>query len=216
MTDYGALIGLGPAELSQGLRRMAPPKGVGQWILALVDIACTDYYSVNQEPSINLTTRLLFASKLLNYVDEELDAPNPVILTRAYMKVARKAIEDSAHDVPASLQADAVVARVLRCFRLTRTQALEVAGAQRDRYLDALTARLEEEEFRHAVRVDGDEELQTVAVLLPEARWFQREVTDTTTAGELDAWLGIHPELTLGGTVTELLNRRLRRHQEDA
>jgi len=55
MTEYGALIRLGSSELSQGLRRNAPPKGVGQWILALVDIACTDYYSVNQEPSINLT-----------------------------------------------------------------------------------------------------------------------------------------------------------------
>ncbi|MFC9645983.1 hypothetical protein ACFTZF_47120 [Streptomyces mirabilis] len=214
MVDYRTFIRLDSAELSQKIRRNAPPKAPGQWIFALLDIACTDYYSVNQEPGINLAVRLLFASRLLDFVDQELGVHNPFFVTRAYMKVARKAIEGGAHEVPHSLTADAVTARTLRCFRLTRAQALEVAGARRDRYLDALTAGLEGEEFRRTVRVDGDTELNTVTVLLPKARWFQGKITGRDIAGELNAWLDIYSDLELGDTVAELLNRRQRRSQE--
>ncbi|MGW6958764.1 hypothetical protein [Streptomyces chartreusis] len=216
MIDYRALVRLEPAELSQGLWSSAPPKSVGQWIFALLDIACTDYYPVNQEPGIDLTVRLHFASKLLNFVEQELDAFDPLIVTRAYIKIARKAVEDSADVVPPSLQVDAVIARTLRCFRLTRAQALEVAGAQRKRYQDALAAGLEGAEFDHAVRVDGDSDLQPMVVLLPEARWFQGKVSDRGIAGELDSWLEVYSGLTLGSTVTDLLDIRLRRRQEDA
>jgi len=216
MIDYRTLIRLDPTELPQALRN-APPKAKGQWIFALLDIARTDYYPVNEEPGINLTVRLLFASRLLDFVDQELGAPDrSMIIALEYMKVARKAIEDNADEVPPSLHADAVLARTLQCFRLTRAQALEVAGARRKRYLDALTAGLEGEEFRRTVRVDGDSELRTITVLLPEARWFQGNVTDRNIADELNAWLDIYSDLSLGDTVADLLNRRRRGSQEDA
>jgi hypothetical protein len=117
-------------------------------------------------------------------VEQELDAFDPLIVTRAYLKIARKAVEDSADVIPPSLQVDAVIARTLQCFRLTRAQALEV-GAQRNRYQGALPAGLEKEEFDHAVRVDGDSDLQPMVVLLPEARWFQGKVSDPAIAKEL-------------------------------
>ncbi|MFI6084721.1 hypothetical protein ACIBBB_27755 [Streptomyces sp. NPDC051217] len=213
MTEYSTLIRLDPAELPQSLRRGAPPKAPGQWIFALLDIAYTDYYPVNQEPDISLTVRLIFASKLLGFVDEELDAANPTTVTLAYMKIARMAIEENAHDVPSSLLPDAVVARALRCFRLTRTRALEVAKARRDRYLNALNEDLEEDEFMRAVRVDGDSELQTIEVLLPEFRQFQENVTEAHIADDLNAWLGINSELALGDDVEKLLGVRRRRRQ---
>lgn len=216
MIDYRTLIGLDSIELTGALLRNAPQKAPGQWILALLDIACTDYYPVNQESGINLTVRLLFASRLLDFVDRELGAPDPIIVTRAYMKVARKAIEDGAHEVPPSLQADAVVASALQCFRLTRAQALEVAGARRNRHMEALTAGLEGEEFHRAVRGDRESELLTITVLLPDARWFQEKVTDRNVAGELKAWLDIYSGLELGDAVADLLNRRRRGRQEGA
>ncbi|MGW6792422.1 hypothetical protein [Streptomyces chartreusis] len=216
MTDYRALVRVDSAELSQSLRSSAPPKFVGQWIFALLDIAFTDYYPVNQAPDINLTVRLRFSSELLKFVEEELDASDQLIVTRAYIKIARKAVEDGADVIPSSLQVDAVMARTLRCFRLTRAQALEIAGVERNRYLDALAAGLEGEEFDHAVRVDGGSDLQPIMVLLPEVRWFQGKISDRGIAGELGEWLDIYSDLTLGSVVAELLDLRLRRRQEDA
>lgn len=213
MIDYRTLIRMNSTELPQALQN-APPKAKGQWIFALLDIVRTDYYSVNEEPGIDLTVRLLFASRLLDFVDQELGTRDrSTTIALEYMKVARKAIEDDAQEVPPSLRAEAVVARALQCFLLTRTEALEVAGAQRGRYLDALTAGLEREEFNHAVRVDRDSELNTIVALLPKAHWFQGKITDTNIADELNAWLDTFPELPLGETVTELLNARREREQ---
>lgn len=213
MIDYRTLIRAESSELSQVLRN-APLKAKGQRVFALLEIARTDYYSVNEEPGINLTVRLLFASRLLDFVDQELGAPDrSTSIALEYMKVARKAIEDDAREVPPSLRADAVVGRALQCFSLTHAQALEVAGAQRGRYLDALTADLEGEEFDRAVRVDRAPELNTISVLLPKARWFQENITDGNIAKALNAWLEIYSDLSLGDSVTELLNARRERSQ---
>ncbi|MGW3649289.1 hypothetical protein [Streptomyces sp. NPDC000878] len=211
MIDYRTLIRIESAELPQALRN-APPKAKGQWIFALLDIARTDHHPVNQEPGINLTLRLLFASRLLEFVDQELGTPErSTAIALECMKVARKAIEDNAREVPPLLRADAVVVRVLRCFRLTRTQALEVAREQRGRYLDALTAGLDRREFDHVVRVDGDSELNTINILLPKVRSFQENISDGNVADELNEWLDIHSELLLGDTVTGLLAARQER-----
>ncbi|MFF5161418.1 hypothetical protein ACFY3N_35470 [Streptomyces sp. NPDC000348] len=174
MIDCRVLVRLDSAELSQELRSSAPPKFLGQWIFALLDIACTDCYPVNQEPGINLTVRLQFASELLKFVEQELDAIDPLIVTRAYIKIARKGVEGNAGIIPPSLKVDAVRVRTLQCFRLTPAEALEVAGAQRSCYQGALAAGLEGGEFDHAVRVEGYSDLQPMLVLLPEARWFQK------------------------------------------
>ncbi|QFQ99303.1 hypothetical protein F9278_27700 [Streptomyces phaeolivaceus] len=213
MVAYRVLIRAESNELTQALKEKAPPKAPGQWILALLDISCTDYYPVNQEPGIGLEARLLFASRLLEFVEQELDLPDPIVISRAYMKVARKAIEDGALQVPPSLHADAVVASMLQRFTFTRQQAVDVAETRRSRYLDALTAGLEEEEFLRAVCVDGASELVAITALLPTARWFQGKITDKTIADELNAWLDTYAELELGDAVAELLDRRNREQQ---
>ncbi|MDG4857014.1 hypothetical protein P8605_02370 [Streptomyces sp. T-3] len=215
LDDYRALVTLDLAELRQALRNSSP-KAKGQWIFALLDIARTDYHPVNQETGINLEMRLLFASRLLDFVDQELSTPDrSTTITLEYMKVARKAIDGGAREVPPSLHADAVVRRALTSFRLNRMQALEMATAQRNRYLDALTSGLGDEELNHAVSMERGSELQAIIVLLSECRWFQEEITDRGIAGELNAWLDICPDLSLGDTVAELLNRRQRNHQKD-
>lgn len=216
MIDYRTLVRLDPVELSQDLWSSAPPKHVGQWIFALLDIACTDSYPVNQESGIDLTVRLLFASNLLNFVQQELETFDSDIVTGAYLRVARKAVEDSAAKMPPSLQVDAVIARLLQSFRLTRAQALEMAAEQRSRYQGALVAGLEKEEFDQAVRVDRGSDLLSIVARLPGARWFQGKVSNPVIAQELGEWLDVYSDLTLGSAVAELLDKRLRRRRRDA
>jgi hypothetical protein len=216
MTDYRTLIGLEPDQLSAALWRLSPPISPARrarWILALADIAFTDYYSVNQDPGVGLTVRLSFASRLLDFIDRELEIPNWTDIADEYTRFSRKAIEDGAQEIPPNLQVDSVVARMLECFALTRLQALQVASVRRERYLDALTADLQGEEFDRAVRVHGAAELLTINYLLSRSRWFRGKVSDADIARELHAWLDIFAELELGDPVAELLGNRMRRIQ---
>ncbi|WP_329258485.1 hypothetical protein OG223_37465 [Streptomyces sp. NBC_01478] len=216
MADYGTLIRLEPAQLSEALWRLSPPMSPGRrarWVLALVDIAFTDYYAVNQKSDIDLTMRLAFASRLLDFIDRELEIDAQADIAGEYMRFSRKAMNDGVRDVPRNLQVDSVVARVLECFSLTRVQALQVAGIRRERYLDALTAHLQGEEFDRAVRVPGVAELLVLNNLLSEVRWFQEKVSDVNISGELTSWLDISADLALGETVAQLLASRRGRVQ---
>ncbi|MEV5063273.1 hypothetical protein AB0K94_19565 [Streptomyces sp. NPDC053794] len=215
MTDYSTLIRLDSAELTRALRRLAPPHAPGQWIFALLDIARTDYYPVNQDRRISLTARLAFASRLLDFVTRELRPRDAALVAREYLKVARHAIESAAQEVPPALQTDAVVARALECFALTREQAMSVATERRFRYADALSSDLSEADFNSAVRTQGDKELSAITHLLQELQWFQGKATDKAIADKLKSWIEIYPRLTLGREMTTQLNTRQKRLRGD-
>ncbi|MEU6476134.1 hypothetical protein ABZ858_04450 [Streptomyces sp. NPDC047017] len=215
ITDYSSLIRVEAEQLPEALRRLAPPVSPGRqarWVLTLVDIAFTGYYPVNEEPGIDLELRLSFASSLLDFVEQELDVHDPVAITREYIRFARLAVEEGAREVPASLQVDAVAARLLHWMPCTREQALRAAGVRRDRYRRALEAGLPQgEEFDRAVSFEGGAALLAVIVLLAEFPWFKEKVTDRGIAREVESWLDIAPELELGVEVEELLASRRRR-----
>ncbi|WP_037783193.1 hypothetical protein [Streptomyces sp. HGB0020] len=218
MVDYRMLIRLEPSQLSEALWRLSPPLSSGRrarWVLVLLDIAITDYYPVNEDPDVNPTMRIWFASRLLDFIDRELEVPNWHQIAHWYVAFARKAIEDGVRDLPQNLQADYIVGRALECFALTRDQALQVAEKEREHHLDALAAGLEGEEFSRAAHVEGAGELNAIRLLLSDVRWFQGRVVDTDLAAELDSWLGIYSDLGLGDAVAQLLAQRIRVARED-
>lgn len=218
MADYRVLVRLAPTDLPNALWQLSPPLSRAhraRWVLVMLDIAVTDSYPVNKESGIDHATRIHFASHLLDFLDRELEMPSWNHIAHEYVIFARKAIEDGVEDVPANLRADHLVRRVLDCFPLTRTQALELAMKERERYHGALTAGLEGEEFRHAVRVEGDADLFTIRNLLSDVCWFQGKVADADLAAELDAWLSICSDLELGEDIAELLGDRIRRTREN-
>ncbi|WP_234542263.1 hypothetical protein [Streptomyces shenzhenensis] len=216
ISDYRMLVRLEPTQLSEALWRLSPPLSHGRrarWILVLLDIAITDSYPVNEEPDVDLTMRIGFASRLLDFIERELQIPDWSRIADEYVGFARKAKEAGLRDIPLNLKVDSVVGRISGCFSFTRQQAVQVADARRERYLEALTADLEEEEFNRAVQVDGVAELLTIINLLSLSRWFQGKVVDVDLAEELDAWLDVHPDLELGDAVARLLAERRRKIQ---
>ncbi|WP_328743812.1 hypothetical protein OHT57_00575 [Streptomyces sp. NBC_00285] len=218
IADYRTLIRLEPPQLQAALWRLSPPLPPGRrapWVLALLDIAITDSYPVNQEPDVEITMRVWFASRLLDFIDHQLEIPHWERIADTYVSFARKAVEDGVQQIPPNLTADYIVGRALQRFSLTRTQALQVAAEERERYLEALTAGLRGEEFRRAVRVDGVTALFVIRNLLSEVRWFQGKVVDRDLAEELDSWLDIHSDLGLGDTIAGLLAARIQRNHEN-
>ncbi|MFJ5220276.1 hypothetical protein ACIP98_37015 [Streptomyces sp. NPDC088354] len=113
-----------PAHIRQEAAELPSP---AHWALALADIAATDSYPVNRDPSITQELRFAFIAHLLDFIDQEVRLRHPHLLARKYLAYARLAIEDDLENVPEDLTLDSAVARALSCFPLTRTQALKVA-----------------------------------------------------------------------------------------
>ncbi|MDX3078400.1 hypothetical protein [Streptomyces sp. MI02-7b] len=202
-----------PALIRQEAAELPSP---AHWALALADIAATDSYPVNRDPSITQELRFAFIAHLLDFVDQEVRLRHPHLLARKYLAYARLAIEDDLENVPEDLTPDSAVARALSCFPLTRTQALTVAKASRARYLHALTAGIEGEEFQRAVAVDGSAELNTITNLLHDMQYFfTGKLSKPEIAHELQAWSDIIKDLGLGETVHALLMQRMNRRQNE-
>src|SRR5882757_7052505 len=161
MADYRRLLDASHDWVA--LRSIVLQGVSAQWINAMLEIAITDYYSINKELTNGPYLRYDVADRLLRLAQDE-DLMREAYITDLYMRFARKAVINRIEHIPLAMTVDLAVRRTISSIGLSRADALSAAVVRRRKYqavLDSLQpgeilqCRLVGIENKHLLRIQS-------------------------------------------------------------
>lgn len=191
MSDYRQLVLLPVGQVEAWVSGELHAGVRGQWISAMLDIAITVYYSVNESPEATPRRRVELAAALLGFAAKHRRI-REVFIAEWYMRFSKKAFEEEAHGIPSSMTVDSVIRYSLNCFELTKEDAHACADNRARVGRDPVEIELSV--IPGAAPSIGRKVLN-IKFLLGDMMWFADKVSDPELKREVLSWLDIREQL---------------------
>jgi hypothetical protein len=206
MADYRRLLDASQDQSAAALRSIVPRGASAQWINAMLEIAITDYYSINKDLTNGPYLRCDVADRLLRLAQDE-NLMREANITDWYMRFARKAVIDRIEHIPPAMTIDLAVRRAMSSIGLSRADALSAAVVRRQKYQAVLDSLQPGEVLPRTLVGIENEHLLRIQYLLPNIFWFANFIHDVELANEVEEWFSIASRLSLGPEISRRLKR---------